>query len=365
MTVYCPNCGKPNTDEANACASCGTQLSKPGARKAGKFKGTMMMAGVTAPTPPTAGGTPGGAPGEPPQKKDLAFQQTMLGPMTPPGQPGQPENKSAAGGFGAAGGGSTPDQPAPGGGAPSGGAPGGGTPSGSAPGGGFGASPGGSPPGGGFGAPPGGSPPGGSPPPAGGFGAPPGDSPAGGFGGPSGGPGGPSNGNSKTKLWLGIGLGCLLTTILGCVGGWYYCKSKAEEISEEFAEVGNGSLGAELNRISLGFTLGAMKASCSTDPSGAGTSNFFHPQVAAQYRAAACQTTDQTLEAFARSCTSGQHPCSEAAVAAGTADESRATALGLDAQQCYVYTSGGAKVVACQMSDSLKLVHIESLGAVQ
>ncbi len=97
MTVYCPNCGKPNTDEANACASCGTQLTKPGARKAAKFKGTMMMAGVTAPTPPGAQGSSGEA-GAPP-KKDLALQQTMLGPMTPPGQqpPGAQGSDSSQG----------------------------------------------------------------------------------------------------------------------------------------------------------------------------------------------------------------------------------------------------------------------------
>ena len=103
MTVYCPNCGKPNTDEATQCVSCGTALSKPEKKAGSKFKGTMMMAGVSAPKPPAPGGGGGGGPkqgpgvGQPPAegggKKDLAFQQTMLGPMTPPpGQaPGQPQ----------------------------------------------------------------------------------------------------------------------------------------------------------------------------------------------------------------------------------------------------------------------------------
>ncbi|MCA9600551.1 MAG: zinc ribbon domain-containing protein, partial [Myxococcales bacterium] len=40
MTVFCPNCGKPNTDEATKCVACGAELKKQGAKK---FKGTMMM----------------------------------------------------------------------------------------------------------------------------------------------------------------------------------------------------------------------------------------------------------------------------------------------------------------------------------
>ena len=28
MTIYCPSCGKPNTDEASNCISCGTELAK-------------------------------------------------------------------------------------------------------------------------------------------------------------------------------------------------------------------------------------------------------------------------------------------------------------------------------------------------
>ena len=44
MTIFCPNCGKPNTDTATQCVSCNTALkAKPGASK---FKGTLMMSGV-------------------------------------------------------------------------------------------------------------------------------------------------------------------------------------------------------------------------------------------------------------------------------------------------------------------------------
>ena len=250
MTVYCPNCGKPNTDEAASCVSCGSELKKPAGRKGSKFKGTMMMTGVTAPQPgaPAPGGpAPGGAPpaAAPPAGggNDIGFQATMMGPIDPPadgapapgapaaggfGQPpaggdagagfapaaGGPPPGDTGGGFGAPAGGPPPGgggfgQPA--GGPPPGGAPGGGfgqpaggPPPGGAPGGGFGQPAGGPPPGdtgGGFGAPAGGPPPGGGgfgqpaggPPPGGGFGAPAGGPPpGGGFGGPPGGqpPGG-------------------------------------------------------------------------------------------------------------------------------------------------------------------------------
>ena len=171
-------------------------------------------------------------------------------------------------------------------------------------------------------------------------------------------PAGPPPGSgSNAKLWIGIGVGCLLLGILGCVGGWFYCKMKAEEAVE--------GMGAELTRISLTFTLSGVKLSCTSDPSGAGTNNYFHPQVAGQYGAAACQVSDQTIDAFGRSCTTGQRPCSDALSAVGSADESRVTGLGLDATQCYVYTSGTAKIVGCALDTGFKLVHVEGLSGVQ
>ncbi|MEQ9650062.1 MAG: zinc-ribbon domain-containing protein, partial [Sandaracinaceae bacterium] len=62
MTVFCPNCGKPNTDSAHQCVACGTEL-KP--KSSGKFKGTMMMSGVSVPQQPgapQAGAPQAGAP---------------------------------------------------------------------------------------------------------------------------------------------------------------------------------------------------------------------------------------------------------------------------------------------------------------
>ena len=47
MTVYCPNCGTANADQATECVSCTTKLEarKPERRA---FKGTMMMPGGNA-----------------------------------------------------------------------------------------------------------------------------------------------------------------------------------------------------------------------------------------------------------------------------------------------------------------------------
>ncbi len=172
---------------------------------------------------------------------------------------------------------------------------------------------------------------------------------------------GPPQKKDNTKLWLGIGGGCLLAIILGCVGGWYYCKMKAEEVTSELG----GEFGAEVTRISLSLALSSMKVSCASDPSGAGTSNWFAPSVAATYQGSACQVTDATLEAFSRNCNTGQMPCSSAGALAGTADESRAAAAGVDASQCYVYQSGSAKIVGCGLDTGYKIIHIENLGAVQ
>ena len=91
MTVYCPNCGTANADQATECVSCTTKLEarKPERRA---FKGTMMMPGGNAfGRPPTEGES---APGDasdagggdpfarPPSggdsEEDIARQKTLL-----------------------------------------------------------------------------------------------------------------------------------------------------------------------------------------------------------------------------------------------------------------------------------------------
>jgi len=125
------------------------------------------------------------------------------------------------------------------------------------------------------------------------------------------------------------------------------------------------SFAAEASRISLAFTLAGVQMGCAGDPSGASTANNYHPQVASQYQAMGCTLTDQAVEAYGRGCSSGQRPCSEVAVIAGTPDEQRATALGLDAGRCYAYTSGQGKVIGCTTDQGFKLIHLENVNAVQ
>ncbi|MBO6934039.1 MAG: DUF4190 domain-containing protein [Deltaproteobacteria bacterium] len=122
------------------------------------------------------------------------------------------------------------------------------------------------------------------------------------------------------------------------------------------------SLAANMNRISVSMKLSAIKMSCTSDPSGAGAMQQFHPSVAGQYQAVACQVDQPLVDAIGRGCSDGVRPCSEAAVVAGTADASRVTALGLDANQCYSYVSGTAKVIGCRdaASNQFQLVHLEN-----
>ncbi|MGF1470016.1 MAG: zinc ribbon domain-containing protein, partial [Sandaracinaceae bacterium] len=114
MTIFCPNCGAKNTDEAASCVACGTELKGKSSKK---FKGTMMMSGVQIPTPEEMQGRQAGAgadappgegaarpPGAPPaggERRNMAFQKTMAmnagavpppptgSAATPPGAPPQ------------------------------------------------------------------------------------------------------------------------------------------------------------------------------------------------------------------------------------------------------------------------------------
>ncbi len=164
-----------------------------------------------------------------------------------------------------------------------------------------------------------------------------------------------------------MGIGCLIASILGCVGGWYFCKMKTEEAMEQLGGLEGGfeQLGAEINRLSAVAQLGSIRVSCQTDPSGAGATQSFHPTVAARYQGEACKVNDKTIEAFGRNCTSGQRPCSEAAMLSMTGDTGYANAVGADPASCFSYTSGTAKLIGCQAATGFQIVHIENLGGVQ
>lgn len=110
--AFCPNCGTPNTDQAEKCVACGFELATP--KQKPKFKGTIMMSGIKAPTqaeppaaPPPASPavtaplpvpSPASAPSSSatsPGSRNIGFEKTMLGrpaaglpvPGMPPAEP--------------------------------------------------------------------------------------------------------------------------------------------------------------------------------------------------------------------------------------------------------------------------------------
>lgn len=399
MTIYCPSCGKPNTDQAEKCASCGKELEKP--KPAGsKFKGTMMMTGMPAPKPPGAGGQagpPGGeqggtppAQGQPPQapggqaegqppgaegggRKDLAFQQTMLGPMAPPGAPPPPAGPAGAGAPPPAGG--TPSErpripsPPP----PAAGPPGSTSSPGTTP------SPSGAPPataGSSFGAPPQAAASGPAPGAGGGFGAGQGaggqaSAPQGGWGQPApaqpgdggwgqappaqpmgGGGGGLSDKNKKILIWVAIG--CAALAVLGClVTGVFvfFVGKKAKEASEA-----GGSFAAQASRVSLGFALTGIETSCQSAGADA-TAQFFHPKAFPRLEAHACDVDNQVIDVFSNT------DKSEASVLSNTDLADKAEDIGLDPDSCYLYQAGDARIIGCSLDDgSFKIIDMENLG---
>ncbi len=90
--AFCAECGKSNLDQATTCDGCGKPMRS--AAKGGgpaRFKGTMIMGGAAPkPAAPSAQpAAPAPAPAPAPQP-NLAFQATMMGPMTAPGSSAPP-----------------------------------------------------------------------------------------------------------------------------------------------------------------------------------------------------------------------------------------------------------------------------------
>jgi hypothetical protein len=85
--AFCPNCGTPNTEQAERCVACGFELIVP--KQKAKFKGTIMMSGIKAPTAPqteptSKSGEPEPAPEAAPQAlpalpRKANYQKTMMG----------------------------------------------------------------------------------------------------------------------------------------------------------------------------------------------------------------------------------------------------------------------------------------------
>jgi hypothetical protein len=393
--AFCPNCGTPNTDQAEKCVSCAFELAP---KQKAKFKGTIMMSGVQAPTAP---GAPAAAPpgARPPQAapapapapvpsappagaggKNLGFEKTMMGPMAaPPVQP--PPAHSPAGGFaptapafgqppGGFGGGQPPQDfsraPTVEGHAPfaSPGAQGQGgfqqpaSPAqptfqqppiaqASAPAqpasGGFsgGTTAGGWSSGGGSG--------------TGGFGGGGGGSNTGGFGGDSMAPPVPKSNTGKI-----LAIGCAAVLVLGClVFGimFFVVKDKFNEIVGAAQNEGD----ALQWRQSLSQSLAQVASICQSNCQGAAV--YFHPQ-ALDALGEAKQLTNERL---AKLMIPGQ---SEARMLNATDDAGIAQRLNLDPSQCVRIAANTAKVVACSVPDadpskppSLRIVHLSGLGS--
>ena len=58
-------------------------------------------------------------------------------------------------------------------------------------------------------------------------------------------------------------------------------------------------------------------------------------------------------------------PCSTATVLSSTPDAAKATALGLDANQCFLYQSGQARIIGCNTPTDFRVILMENLAAVQ
>ena len=390
--AFCPNCGTPNTDQAEKCVSCGFELAATKAKP--KFKGTIMMQSVQLPghpkpaapkaatTPPPAEPPPPASPSAAPGK-NLGFAKTMMGgvgmgPGFPPAGSFATRNTSPpaqGGGFAA------PPAPKPSdlsraatmeGPRPSSDLrpmvlsptePGSTQPS---------ASPAASPSGG-FAAPP--------PSGVGGF-SPPGSASSGGFGASSGGfanapsTGGFGNtgggfgntggfGNSmppvaaKSNTTKVIAIGCAAALVLSCVvAGLLYSMMK----DKVAGMLGSSSAkdGAALEwRGSLATALVQVSALCQSDCPSA--SVYFHPDVQEALLVEAKQLS--TLRAT-KLADPGQ---SQAQMLGDTDDASIAEKLQLDPAQCVRVVSGEAKVVGCSVptpggQPNLRIVYMAGIG---
>lgn len=87
--AFCAECGKSNVEQATVCDGCGKPMRSAGRGGAARFKGTMIMGGVAPKAAPEPTPTPAVAPSAA-QQPNLAFQATMMGPMTAPGSSAPP-----------------------------------------------------------------------------------------------------------------------------------------------------------------------------------------------------------------------------------------------------------------------------------
>lgn len=126
------------------------------------------------------------------------------------------------------------------------------------------------------------------------------------------------------------------------------------------------TLAGELSRLSLSMSLASVQIQCATDPTGArAAQSILHPGVTDALQGQLCAIDDRVAEAFAQSCDLEERPCSNISALAAP-DTERATALGIDPSQCFVYTSGQARIIGCNTpSADFRIIHLENVTAVE
>lgn len=413
--AFCPNCGTPNTDQAEKCVACSFDLSP---KPKGRFKGTIMMQGTQVPTAPQAPAqpTPQAAPApsttqpqqprpSAPSGKNMAFEKTMMGgtglglpptgafgtPGVPPAGFNAPTTPAPAPDLGRA---PTVEGPRPGGfgnasdsrnspqgfgaGSPPGGFSSGGAFGGDAPaqgaggfggassGGGFGGSSATPTPsgfgntGGGFGGGSGGgfgNTAGSFQNPSGGF-ANVGGNTGGGFGNTGGGFGNsvaPVKPNNNKMIVLGCGGAILLTLIAVAV----LLTVGSKRPGGLFGDGGRDSAALEW-RGSLSTALVQVAALCQADCQSAAV--YFHQDVQASLLEQAKLLTP------ARATKLADPTQSEAQMLDQTDDANIAEKLKLDAAQCVRVSAAAVKVVGCSVPTpggraNLRIVHMEGVGS--
>jgi hypothetical protein len=339
--AFCPNCGTPNTDQAEKCVSCGFELAP---KQKAKFKGTIMMSGIQPPVarPPAgpAGQPPAQQPAAPQQpqapqpapQRNMAFEKTMLGgpglvvppPSATPSQPAANDLAQAP----------TVEGPAPQfSAAPS-------QPSSNAP----------AAPASGYGGV-GSTGFGGASGTTGGFGNTGGFSNTGSFGDSL----APSTPKPNTNKVLAIG--CAVVLVMTCViAGVLYSIAKQRLTHLFGSEQEDASALAWRGTLTQALT--QVVAICQSDCAGA--ANYFHPNLQGELLPQAKLLTEEKLQKLADPAQSEAHMLNT------TQEGLIATNLNLDPQRCVRLVSGSAKVVACSVpnpagEEDLRIVHMSGV----
>lgn len=147
-------------------------------------------------------------------------------------------------------------------------------------------------------------------------------------------------------------------------GGGFNTPNQPNDPNNPFGQLGQ-QLAGEMSRLSLTMTLASAQLGCAGDPTGAqSAATTLHPSVATQYQGVLCTISESAHEAFSRGCDEGT-PCSTVTALSSTPDANKATALGLDATQCFLYQSGQARIIGCNTGQDYRIIALENVNAVQ